>query len=78
MAYFTAVYFVDEKVDALCKVNSKYIPFVTYKGKRKVLYVVLNTSLYGTIQAAYSLVQIVFNKPAIIWIQVKSLKPFYS
>lgn len=51
MPYFTTVRFVDKQVDALCEVNAKYKPFVMYEGKRKVLYVVLNTSLYGTIQA---------------------------
>jgi hypothetical protein len=39
-------------VEILCRVNEEYKQFVTYENGQKVMYVLLNKALYGTVQAA--------------------------
>ena len=49
---FLILKFVDEQVDAMCKINSKYEKYVIRKGKRRILYLMLNQALYGCVQSA--------------------------
>jgi len=44
--------FTGKLVDVLCEVKERYKEFVTYENGKKVLYVLLNKALYGTVQAA--------------------------
>ena len=52
MKDFTVMKFTGASVDMLCKMNSKYIPFVTVEGGIKVLYVRLIKAIYGCVQSA--------------------------
>ena len=52
MKDFTVMKFTGASVDILCKMNSKYIPFVTVEGGIKVLYVQLIKAIYGCVQSA--------------------------
>ena len=49
---FTVIKFVNEQVDILCRTNTKYEEFVTVEGKNKVIYLMLDHALYGTLTAA--------------------------
>ena len=52
MKDFTVMKFTGASVDILCKMNSKYILFVTGEGGIKVLYVRLIKAIYGCVQSA--------------------------
>lgn len=52
MPDFTTVKFVNEQVDILCDIHPNHKNHVLHKGKNKILCVILNTSLYGTMHAA--------------------------
>ena len=46
---------VGELANLLVKVDPTYQQFITYEGKRKVVYKELDKALYGTIQAAQNM-----------------------
>jgi len=50
--YFTVIKFVNEQVDILCQTDEKYSKYITYEGKNKVIYFMLDRALYGTLTAA--------------------------
>ena len=52
MKDYTIMKFTGESVDILCKLNSKYIEFVTEENGVKVLYVRLIKAIYGCVQSA--------------------------
>ena len=51
LPYFSNARFVNEQLDAISTIELSFKKYVTHKGK-KVLNVILNTSIYGTVQAA--------------------------
>ena len=53
---FTVVKFFEEQVDVMCLIDGSYEDYFVVKGSTKVLYLVLNKALYGTVKAALCIV----------------------
>ena len=49
---FTAIKFANEQVDILCQIDNKYDEHIEYEGKNKVIYLMLNQAMHGTLTAA--------------------------
>ena len=48
---FTVIKFVNEQVDILCQIDNKHNEYVEYEGKNKVIYLMLNQAMCGTLMA---------------------------
>ena len=49
---FTVIKFIGEQVDIMCSISSEYLQYIVMENGKKVLYLMLNHALYGTVRAA--------------------------